>query len=273
MYSITDTGNIKLTVPLYVDIWSSAGVDFRVTVPEGFESDGASIPAPFWWITGPPIRDKHLVPAIVHDYLCDSARDHSERLIADAVFRKLLADHGVSRWKQLVFWLAVYFHGRFLWLPKLLILLAFLALLIGMVPIKPLPEPRIVIGACQIDRVIDADTVDLRVSRVVRVRFLDCWAPETHKTKHPSEKHLGELAEQHLLSLIGTETACRLEILPDGDEDIGDGLTFGRIVGNVYLESGDGRHLGEILNADGVTFATKAALQKYLTTRDAEAVQ
>ena len=273
MYSITDDGRLRLDVPLNYQIWLAPGVEFCVTVPAGYESDGASIPRPFWWLTGPPIRDKHIVPAVVHDYLCDTARDRSERLIADAVFRKLLVEAGVSKWKQVVFWLGVYLQGRFLWVSKVAAVLVFLLVMLAAVPTKPptkpLPEPHIVIGSCQIDRVIDADTADLSITRVVRVRFRDCWAPETHKTKHPSEKHLGLLAEQHLKSLIGTETACRLEILPDGDEDIGDGLTFGRVVGNVYLERGDGRSLGEITNADGVTFPTKAELESYLDQQDA----
>ncbi|HIE98682.1 MAG TPA: DUF1353 domain-containing protein, partial [Fuerstia sp.] len=45
------------------------GVEFRVVVPAGFVSDGASIPRLFWAIIGPPIGSSHLLPAIVHDYL------------------------------------------------------------------------------------------------------------------------------------------------------------------------------------------------------------
>ena len=277
-FEITDSGNIRLKSAFNQSVWFASGITMQVTVPPGFESDGASIPAPFWWLVGPPIRSNHLVPAVVHDFLCDNARDRNERLIGDAIFRKLLAEHKVPAWKQMVFWFGVYLQGRFLWKPKMTVFVLLIAMigaaLIGSAaPPQPLPEPHIVIGSCQIDRVIDADTADLSITRIVRVRFRDCWAPETHKTKHPSEKHLGLLAEQHLKSLIGTETACRLEILPDGDEDIGDGLTFGRVVGNVYLERGDGRSLNEIMNASGLTFPTKAQLEAYLDAKDAEAVQ
>ena len=49
-------------------------------------------------------------------------------------------------------------------------------------PAKPVPGWA---TTCELDRVIDGDTIDVRVSRVIRVRLLDCWAPETRDPGGP----------------------------------------------------------------------------------------
>jgi hypothetical protein len=105
--------HIKLDHLLHVDVWLHT--DFHVLVPEGFVSDGASIPAMFWVIVGPPLGSNHLIASIVHDYLCESATDYSERLLADAVFFKLLRDYGVPAWKRSVMYVAVRLMGRWTW--------------------------------------------------------------------------------------------------------------------------------------------------------------
>lgn len=102
-------------------------------------------------------------------------------------------------------------------------------------------------------------------TRKVRVRLKDCWAPESHQTKHPSEKTRGLKAKQILESEI-LGSPARLRITPDGDEDLGDGLTFGRVVGEIFLESGV--NIGEQMVARGLAYRTKAELEKSLTRTD-----
>ena len=133
---------------------------------------------------------------------------------------------------------------------------------------KPLPRPQIVLGSCEFVRVKDADTYEVKVSRIITVRAADCWAPETKRTRHPSEKQLGLAAKATLETLVAPGAVCRLEVRPDGDEYAGDGLTFSRVVGRVYLEDGDGRNLGELMNATGQTFATKRELEAMLDHAD-----
>lgn len=133
---------------------------------------------------------------------------------------------------------------------------------------RPLPEPRVVLGSCRFVRAKDADTYEIEIRRTVTVRADKCWAPETHRTKHPSEKNLGIQAREFLKRFVKPGTPCRLEIVPDGDEHVGDSLTFGRVVGNVYLEDGDGRSLGELMNSTGMTYPTKAELEAYLDQQD-----
>ena len=131
-----------------------------------------------------------------------------------------------------------------------------------------IPEPQIVIGSCKLARVSDGDTVEVEIVRRVRVRLADCWAPEKRKTGHPCEKSLGiEAAE--MLALIAAEgTPCRLAISTDGDQDVGDGLTFGRVVGRVYLTDPPSGSIGERMIAGGWAFATKSELEKHLTDTD-----
>ena len=76
--------------------------DYTVTVPEGFLTDLASVPRPFWlWIqpwTG-------LKAAIPHDYLCQTGEQ--PRIVADAIYRQALRDCGVGPIRRWLMWLAV----------------------------------------------------------------------------------------------------------------------------------------------------------------------
>ena len=106
---------ITLDYELCYPVWQVDGVEFVVDVPAGFESDGASIPQILWPLLGPPIGSSHLIPSIVHDYLCETATTYPQRLLGDAVFFSLLKEHGVPRWKRAIMYLGVRFYGRFVW--------------------------------------------------------------------------------------------------------------------------------------------------------------
>lgn len=70
--------------------------EHAVTVPAGFDFDGASIPRWFWWIPGFAPIGLHLWAALLHDWLCE----HPEilpRVIADALFADLLLESGVGK--------------------------------------------------------------------------------------------------------------------------------------------------------------------------------
>ena len=94
---------------------------WSVVVPEGFVSDGASIPRWAWPIVGPPLRGKHLEPAVVHDYLCERSFklvDYEARVMADAAFFLLLKRFGVPYWKRALMYVAVRFWGRYTYSPR-----------------------------------------------------------------------------------------------------------------------------------------------------------
>ena len=130
-----------------------------------------------------------------------------------------------------------------------------------------MPETGIVISGV-VTKVIDGDTLEVEVTRRVRVRVKDCWSPEKRKTDHPSEKELGQMATHQMMSLAGG-TKVRVAAVTDGDQDLGDGLSFGRVVADVFRER-DGKSLAELMIEGGFAFATKAELETHLEQRDAQ---
>jgi hypothetical protein len=63
----------------------------NVTVPKGYETNGADVPRPFWSFV-PPFKPKYLPAVIVHDYLC-SKKDYQ---MADKYFEKMLTEIGLT---------------------------------------------------------------------------------------------------------------------------------------------------------------------------------
>lgn len=66
-----------------------------LTVPAGFESDGASVPRFFWRLVFPPGDSRALFAAIVHDYIYRTHPKGWTRKEADDTFRSLLLEDGV----------------------------------------------------------------------------------------------------------------------------------------------------------------------------------
>ena len=63
-------------------------------VPEGFDTDFASIPQHFWWHTAPHQADL-AAPSILHDYMYACPGNQSRRY-ADDVFYSALLENGVT---------------------------------------------------------------------------------------------------------------------------------------------------------------------------------
>ena len=81
-----------------------------VEVPEGFISDLASVPRPFWRLF-PPHGD-YAPAAIVHDWLYDTG--YLDRRTADAVFLAAMTETGVGLITRRTLWAAVRIGG---WIP------------------------------------------------------------------------------------------------------------------------------------------------------------
>ncbi|HEX8691201.1 MAG TPA: DUF1353 domain-containing protein [Longimicrobium sp.] len=86
------------------------GTPHVVTVPSGFVTDFASIPAPFKPIFS---RDPHDLPAVIHDYLY--WRQSCKRDQADTLFRIGLRDMGISGLKADAMYRAVRIAGGSAW--------------------------------------------------------------------------------------------------------------------------------------------------------------
>ena len=84
---------------------------------------------------------------------------------------------------------------------------------------------------CEIVNIVDGDTIDVRLSYVVRIRLLDCWAPET-RTRDLVEKSRGVAAKKYMQALAEKESRVRLHV--PGGNSLADILTFGRILGRVW---------------------------------------
>lgn len=82
-----------------------------ISVPTGFESDGASVPWWCWWLVGHPF-DAFLLAALIHDFLCfepNRAMRHPGTVhrIMYEVMRWQVAHDLLPRWKAEVVYLAV----------------------------------------------------------------------------------------------------------------------------------------------------------------------
>lgn len=125
-----------------------------------------------------------------------------------------------------------------------------------------------VFGACRVARVIDGDTVEIEIIRRCRVRLADCWAPETKRTEHATEKRLGNQAKQKLAEHLQPGDECTVEFVSDGDDEFGDDITFGRFVGNIWIHPD--LSVSDYMRATGLAFETKAELEAFLTEQDNE---
>lgn len=108
------------------------------------------------------------------------------------------------------------------------------------------PEPSWTTKAI-VTNVVDGDTIDVEIRRAIRVRLLDCWAPETHmdgrlpEAKQAAEKKAGLKAKEDLKALaLGKPVILQVPT----SEDLLKSTTMGRVLGRVWLE-GDDESLSE----------------------------
>lgn len=99
-----------------------------------------------------------------------------------------------------------------------------------------MPAPPLGLTArATVERVIDGDTVDVLVRIPVRVRLLDCWAPEVHG----AEANKGKRSKSQLETLLPVDSHVTLQV-PTANVDALSGVfTFGRVLGNVWRQGDD----------------------------------
>lgn len=82
--------------------------------------------------------------------------------------------------------------------------------------------------------VVDGDTLEVAVDWRIRVRLLDCWAPELKKGTE-AEKKAGFKAKLDLAALAVGKPAT-LFVPTDKASRVGDVFTFDRILGHVWTD-------------------------------------
>lgn len=101
--------------------------------------------------------------------------------------------------------------------------------------------------ACEVVKIIDGDTLDVEVRKVLRVRLIDCWAPE------PTAPG-GREAGQWLLQLTRGKRATLS--IPRESDSLAAAFSFGRVLGHVWME-GENRSLSELMVAGHHATKTK----------------
>jgi len=108
--------------------------------------------------------------------------------------------------------------------------------------------PKGITTDVKVVRVVDGDTVDVSITRTVRVRLLDCWAPET-RTKDPEEKVRGYESKKYLNNLLKqvfyNDVAARkrkkitLFIPADEQGELKENFSFSRVLGRLFVDGED----------------------------------
>ena len=74
---------------------------YEFSIPKGYCYDGASIPRIFWRIIGANTDNRFLIPALIHDILCEHHEYiDNDRSFSTVVFNTLLETSGVNRFKR-----------------------------------------------------------------------------------------------------------------------------------------------------------------------------
>lgn len=75
--------------------------EYKFTIPKGYCYDGASIPRLFWRLIGSNTDNSFLIPALIHDVLCENHNYiNNDRALSTRVFNALLTESKVNPVKR-----------------------------------------------------------------------------------------------------------------------------------------------------------------------------
>lgn len=87
---------------------------YNFDIPKGYCYDGATIPKIFWRVIGPNTDNRFLVPALIHDVLCENhSYVDNDRHFSTEVFNALLEASKVNAFKRFCMKHSVDFFQRF----------------------------------------------------------------------------------------------------------------------------------------------------------------
>lgn len=100
---LPESRRVVLAQDLTVDVHG-----WHYEIPNGFQSDGASIPRILWPIVGSPFAPEVLLAAVLHDFLYRGGGGaHGGRAGADFLFRWMLRSAGVGIVRSWLMWSGV----------------------------------------------------------------------------------------------------------------------------------------------------------------------
>lgn len=112
-----------------------------------------------------------------------------------------------------------------------------------------------------VSRVIDGDTVEVTITRTLRIRLIDCWAPESKLDprvpleQQDDEKKAGQKSKENLCKLsLGKNVVVQIPTDPAGD--IEKSMTLGRVLGRVWVP-GEEKSVNELQVEQGHASKTK----------------
>ena len=125
----------------------------------------------------------------------------------------------------------------------------------------------------RVTRVLDGDTVEVEYTIQAVVRLKDCWAPET-RTRNLTEKAAGTDAKARLTELVLGRLVL-VSIPHESDDDrpvrrIGQSMSFGRVVGTVWLDGLDHDLSTQMINEGHATRTKAESREKFPSGRYAK---
>lgn len=84
---------------------------------------------------------------------------------------------------------------------------------------------------CSIVRVMDGDTIEIIVTKSIKVRLLSCWSPEVHGEEKPE----GIKAKKHMEKMALGNTGT-LFVPTEDARTMSDIITLGRVLGHVWTD-------------------------------------
>lgn len=88
----------KVSLSVYIKYGNK---EYRFCIPKGYTYDGASIIRPFWRIIGSNTDPSFMIPALIHDTLCENHQYiDNNRYLCDRVFERLLYVAEVPAWRR-----------------------------------------------------------------------------------------------------------------------------------------------------------------------------
>ena len=104
-------GNILLLLEPITQLYQNK----RLTLPEGFQSDGCSVPEFLWDTVSPAIDPRTLRAGLFHDYLYRIQPEGWTRKEADQLFYDFCREDGLGLSRCLKAWMGLRAFGGFIW--------------------------------------------------------------------------------------------------------------------------------------------------------------